>query len=295
VQNYLLLERAGRVTTLQNLQLLPAYANEREDVVWGMLSGIIGNARNLIDKAQDLEDRLNVFVRPLVAPLVKELGWKGAKNEPAQTQKMRTLAISLAATSEDPAVIKEGLRLFKGFDKPADLPADIRQTVYYVAVRHGTDSDFDKLLKLYKSLNNAEDKDDVASELIATRDKSKIEKLLKMITSKDVRLQDAPTWFAWLMRNRYSRDYTWQWLIDNWGWVEEKYGDDKSYDRFARYAAMALSYPDQLQAYKAFFEPKANIALDRTIKLGIEEIESRVAWRAKNEASVKKWLASQKI
>lgn len=295
VQNYLLLERAGRVTTLQNLQLLPAYANEREDAVWGMLAGIIGNARTLIDKDQELEARLNMFVRPLVAPLVKDLGWQGPDDESAQIKKLRMLAISLAAVAEEPNVIKEGLRLFKRFDKPADLSADIRQTVYYIAVRHGTAADFNKLLKLYKSLNNAEDKDDIASELTASRDQTKIDKLLNMISSQDVRLQDAPTWFAWLMRNRYARDKTWQWLIDNWGWVEEKYGDDKSYDRFARYTAMVFSYPDQLRAYRKFFEPKSNVALERTIKLGIEEIDSRVVWRSKNEASVKKWLAGQKF
>ena len=112
-----------------------------------------------------------------------------------------------------------------------------------------------------------------------------------MITTDDVRLQDAPTWFAWLMRNRYATELAWQWLVDDWQWIQENYGDDKSYDRFPRYAAMALSYPDQLQAYKKFFEPKSNVALERPIKLGIEEgIEGRVQWRARNEAAVKDWL-----
>lgn len=293
VQNYLLLERAGRISTLQNLQMLTAYSNERDDAVWGMLTGIIGNARVLIDKAQDLEDRLNALVRPLVAPLVKELGWQGDKIEPSQTQKLRTLIISLAAVAEDKAVIKEGLRLFKDFKQPSDLPSDVRLTAYFIAIRHGTDGDFEKLLKMYTSLSNAEDKDDIAAELTSTRDQKKIDLLLEMITSKDVRLQDAPTWFAWLMRNRYSRDMAWQWLADNWEWVEQKYGDDKSYDRFVRYSAMAFSYPQQLESFKAFFEPKSNIALSRAIKLGIEEIESRVAWRENNEQAVKKWLSDK--
>lgn len=293
VQNQLLLERAGLVATLQNIQLLNAYANERDETVWGMLAGIIGNARTLIDKAKDMEKRLNALVRPLAAPLVKELGWDGAKNEPSQTLKLRGLALGLAAGAEDKAVIKEGLRRFEQFNKPSDLAPDVRSVVYFIAVRHGKDAAFNQLLKLYQTLNNAEDKDDIAAELTATRDTTKIKQLLAMITSDYVRLQDAPTWFAWLMRNRYSADLAWQWLNDNWKWVEGKYGDDKSYDRFPRYAAMALSYPAQLKEYKAFFEPKTNIALARPIKLGIEEIASRVAWRDRNEAAVKQWLASQ--
>jgi len=290
VQSYLLLERADRVSTLQNIQLLPAYANERDEAVWGMLAGIIGNARNLIGKDESLENRLNGFIRPLAAPLVKELGWTAAKNEPAQRLKLRGLALSLAAAAEEPAVIKEGLKLFKNFSEPADLAPDIRSVVYFIGARHGSDADFNRLLKLHESLNNADEKDEVASELASARQPAKIKKLLTMITSPKVRLQDAPTWFAWLMRNRYGTDATWQWLQDNWAWVERNYGSDKSYDRFPRYAAMVFSKPEQLAQYKAFFEPKSNLALERAIKLGIEEIEGRIGWRQRNEQPVKDWL-----
>ena len=83
----------------------------------------------------------------------------------------------------------------------------------------------------------------------------------------------------------------WQWLKTNWDWVDDKFGDDKSYDRFSRYTVSAFSYPKQFADYKKFFEPRSNRALERPIKLGIEEMESRLAWREANESQVKKWLA----
>ncbi len=290
VQNYLLLERAGQVSTLQNVQLLPAYINERDEAVWSMLAGIIGNARNLIDKNEALEKKLNGFIRPLAAPLVKELGWVAAKNEPAQRLKLRGLALSLAAAAEEPAVIEEGLRLFKNFKEPADLAPDIRSVVYFIGVRYGTDSDFNRLLSLHSSLQNADEKDEVASELSSTRQATKIKQLLSMIAGPDVRLQDAPTWFAWLMRNRYATDAAWRWLQDSWDWVEKNYGSDKSYDRFPRYSAMVFSKSEQLAEYETFFGPKTNLALERAIQLGIEEIAGRISWRQRNEQSVKDWL-----
>jgi aminopeptidase N len=290
LQNYLLLERAGEVTTLDNIRMLPAYAGEKEETVWGMMAGIIGNARNLIDKDKALETKLNAFVRPIAAPLAHELGLKGSNSDTAQTQKLRTLLLSMAAVAEDEQVIKEGLSLFNLFKQPSDLAPDIRSVVYFIAVRYGTKADFERLVKLYKSLNSADEKDEVVSELTASREPANIKQLLDMVTSEDVRLQDAPTWFAWLIRNRYATDAAWQWLHDNWDWVQGNYGDDKSYDRFPRYAAGAFSYPTQLEAYKKFFEPKSNVALERPIKLGIEEIEGRVAWRQRNEQPVKDWL-----
>ena len=69
LQSNLLMERAGETSTLDNIKLLPAYKNETEDTVWGMLAGIIGNARALIYKDEVLESELNAFVRPIVAPL----------------------------------------------------------------------------------------------------------------------------------------------------------------------------------------------------------------------------------
>ncbi|MBX4191064.1 M1 family metallopeptidase, partial [Candidatus Saccharibacteria bacterium] len=291
IQSYLLLERAGRVSTLQNIQLLPAYASEREESVWGMMAGIVGNARTLIDKDKALEAKLHGFVRPIVKPLVDELGWQSKPNEPAQIQKLRALALSLAAATEDKAVIKDGLRLFKNFKKPADLAPDIRSVVYFIGVRHGTAADFEKLIKLHNSLTNADEKDEVASELTSTRKPDQIKQLLKMLKLK-VRPQDVSHWFAWLMRNRYSTDLTWEWLQQNWDWIQTKFASDKSYDAFPRYVAMVFSYQAQLKQYRAFFEPKTNIALSRSIKLGIEEIEARVAWRQRNEKVVKDWLTN---
>jgi len=290
VQNNLLLEKAGRVTTLQNLRLLPHYKNEREETVWGILAGIVGSAHVLIDRDEPLEKKMDAFVRPLVSPLVKDLGWQPLPDESDNSQKLRALALSMAAAAEDPAVIDNGLKLFNSFKNPTSLPPDIRQVVYYIAVRHGEDKAFNRLIKIYKEHANADEKEEIAAELTSTRKAARIKQLVEFITSADVRRQDTPTWFAWLMRNRYSRDTAWDWLKSHWDWVEENYGTDKSYDRFTRYSAMVFSYPKQLNDFKAFFEPKLNPALERAVKLGIEEIEGRIRWRQKNESAVKQWL-----
>jgi aminopeptidase N len=293
LQNQLLLERAGRVSTLQNIKLMPAYSNDRDENVWSMLSGIIGNARTLVNKNEDLVTKLNEFVRPLAAPLVKELGWDGAINEPGQTKKLRGLALILAAAAEDDAVIKEGLKRFKNFKKPSDLSSDIRSAVYFIGVRFGGVPDFEKLVGLHDSLTNADEIDEIAADLTSARKPQQVKQLLEMV-KKNVRAQDVPHWVAWLMRNRYSTDACWDWIQKNWDWIEEKFASDKSYDYFPRYVAMAFSYPDQLAQYRIFFEPKINVALERPIKLGIEEIEGRIAWRQTNEQPVKDWLLGLK-
>lgn len=81
----------------------------------------------------------------------------------------------------------------------------------------------------------------------------------------------------YLIRTRENRQIAWNWLKENWAWVEEKFGDDKSYDDFIRYAATALLTTDELNDFRQFFEPMMSVpALTRTIKLGITEIFARV-------------------
>ena len=81
----------------------------------------------------------------------------------------------------------------------------------------------------------------------------------------------------YLIRTRESRQIAWNWLKENWAWVEDTFGEDKSYDDFIRYAATALLTTDELNDFQQFFEPMMDIpALTRTIKLGITEISARV-------------------
>ena len=69
----------------------------------------------------------------------------------------------------------------------------------------------------------------------------------------------------------------WQWLQENWTWVSETFGGDKSYDEFVRYAAGALLTRQELEEYKSFFTPMlSQPSLTRVIEMGIREIAGRV-------------------
>ena len=66
-------------------------------------------------------------------------------------------------------------------------------------------------------------------------------------------------------------------MKENWGWIEQTFSGDKSYDDFPRYSAAGLATQEQLDSYIGFFTPKRDIpALTRVIDLGIKEIQARV-------------------
>ena len=101
-----------------------------------------------------------------------------------------------------------------------------------------------------------------------------------MDISKDasiVRVQDNFRWIVYLLRNKYGRTMTWQWIRDNWDWINKAFSGDKSYDDYPRYAATALSTKQQLDEYCDFFTPlMSDPSLTRVIKIGINEIKNRI-------------------
>ncbi len=294
IGGYSLMEMALLVTNAENLALLTAYKNETEESVWSTISRVIGDAKKLVIGQQSHEANLNGYTAFLVSGLIKRLGWDAKKGENTQTHRLRNLALSLGASSEMPEVLTEGKKRFTSFKKPADLAPDIRDVVYYIAARFGLKTDVDKLLATYKQLENADERNEIAVALTATRDKAQLSRLIAMLTTKDVRRQDTVMWFGWLLGNHYGRAAAWDWLVNNWVWVEKYFASDKTYVSFVKYAAAIFSKPQELENFQQFFTPKlSELSLERAIRLGIEEIESRVAWRKLNEASTKRWLAAR--
>ena len=84
---------------------------------------------------------------------------------------------------------------------------------------------------------------------------------------------------------------TWQWVRDNWDWIDKTFSGDKSYDEYPRYTAAILSTREQLDEYINFFGPmRSNIALSRVIEVGINEITNKIATIERDGEAVRKAL-----
>ncbi len=80
-------------------------------------------------------------------------------------------------------------------------------------------------------------------------------------------------------------------MVNEWDWIEKTYSNDKSYDYMPRYAAGSCNTAAQLEAYRNFFEPKLDqVVLKRNIEIGIEEIQNRVNWLARDSGSVEQFF-----
>ena len=278
LQDATILARAGFENSASLLPLALSLKTETNEKVFGMAAGALTELRKFVDDNDAARDSLKKISGEFARATFEELGWDEKDGESDDDRERRTTALSLMMYSEDKEVLNEAKTRFNN-NKLEDLPTEIRALIISANVRHfETPEMIENLFAAYKNTPSNDLQNDIAIGLTSTKNPKTAEKILANIKDSNViRPQDASRWFVYLIRTRESRQIAWNWLKENWAWVEDTFGDDKSYDDFIRYAATALLTTDELDDFRQFFEPMMNIpALTRTIKLGITEISARV-------------------
>lgn len=278
LQDATILARAGFENSASLLPLALSLKTETNEKVFGMAAGALTELRKFVDDNDAARDSLKKISGEFARATFEELGWDEKAGESDDDRERRTTALSLMMYSEDKEVLNEAKTRFDS-NKLEDLPTEIRALIISTNVRHfETPEMIDNLFVAYKNTPSNDLQNDIAIGLTSTKNPETAEKILANIKDSNIiRPQDASRWFVYLIRTRESRQIAWNWLKENWAWVEGTFGEDKSYDDFIRYAATALLTTDELNDFQQFFEPMMDIpALTRAIKLGITEISARV-------------------
>ena len=288
LQDATILARAGFENSASLLPLALSLKTETNEKVFGMAAGALTELRKFVDDNDAARDSLKKISGEFARATFEELDWDEKDGESDDDRERRTTALSLMMYSEDKEVLNEAKTRFDN-NKLEDLPTEIRALIISANVRHfETPEMIENLFAAYKNTPSNDLQNDIAIGLTSTKNPETAEKILANIKDSDIiRPQDASRWFVYLIRTRESRQIAWNWLKENWAWVEDTFGEDKSYDDFIRYAATALLTTNELNDFQQFFEPMENIpALARTIKLGITEISARAELIERDKADV---------
>ena len=288
LQDATILARAGFENSASLLPLALSLKTETNEKVFSMTAGALTELRKFVDDNDAARDSLKKISGEFARATFEELGWDEKYGESDDDRERRTTALSLMMYSEDKEVLNEAKTRFDN-NKLEDLPTELRALIISANVRHfETPEMTENLFTAYKNTPSNDLQNDIAIGLTSTKNPETAEKILANIKDSNIiRPQDASRWFVYLIRTRESRQIAWNWLKENWTWVEDTFGDDKSYDDFIRYVATALLTPNELDDFRQFFEPMENIpALARTIKLGITEISARVELIERDKADV---------
>jgi puromycin-sensitive aminopeptidase len=279
--------KAGYMSSVDAVKLLEFYVNEDSTVVWDIIAGGVGNIRTVMDDDKLRED-LKPFIRKLVAKQLERLGWQAQQNEPYFDSLLRPTILGMASVGEEPSVVLESRRLFDAMQNPEDIHPDLRGVVYGTIARTGDAKDFDRMLAMHNASSSSEERLTLTGAITGFKQAPLIERALAMISSDEVRLQDAAYWLAYSFGNRYARDMAWDWMTANWQWLDDNMGKDLSFHRMPNYAARSFSDPAFLPKFKAFFGPMEKLpSFERPIKQALETLEWQSAWRKRDLTAIK--------
>lgn len=274
----ILLARAGIISNHKLIPLLLAFKNEDNESTWGIIGSAIYELQKFVENDKKAELKLKEITRSLVDKQFKRLGWEVKLDESSKDTKLRAIIIGLVLYSQDKDAIDYSINQFN--TKPIeDLDPEIRGLILSAVVKNSDDEIFiDDLLNIYITTDSAELQQDLCNGITSTKNNKIACKLLDNLKDTSViRIQDTSRWFVYLIRNKHTRVQTWQWLRDNWDFIEKTFGGDKSYDEYPRYAASALKTRYQLEEYVDFFSPLIKVpSLSRIITVGTNEIKNYV-------------------
>ncbi len=282
--------KAGYSSVLDALKLLEYYQDEDNAAVWDIIASNIVEIRRVMDD-DGLRDAMKPFIRNLVAKQLKRLGWDEKKSDTYFDKLLRPIMLGLASGADEKSVVDEAIKRFNGARSLDSIHPDLRGVVLNTAARHGDAKTFDKLLKFHNESDSSEERTTLSAALTSFEQPALIKKSLALITSKHVRRQDVSYWAVYSFMNRHAKHTTWQWMQDNWKWLEKELGSDLSFYRMPVYAARNFSNPEFLAEYDKFFAHKKSPALDRSIKQGHELLEWQIDWKQRDLQNVLDFLA----
>lgn len=285
--------KAGYAPTVPAYELLFSYQGEDNAAVWDIIAIGLGELRRVMDD-NEVREHIKPFIRQLTKTQLKRLGYAEKKTDSHFDKLLRPTILALSASADEPSTTKWCLDTFHRITSPDEVHADLRSLVFNTAARHGDQKTFSKLLDFHKQSELSEDRTTLAAALTSFEDPALTAKSLALVTTNEVRRQDAMYWVAYSFMNRHAKRATWKWMKDNWKWLEKELGSDLSFYRTPIYAARSFSDEKFKQEYEKFFVPKISPALDRSIKQGLEMLEGQIAWKARDISAVKAYVKSAK-
>lgn len=287
----LALTKIGDLPLAKLIKMLSFYKNETSSPVWDNIALLLSDIRRVM--GNEVREAIKPLVRKLTASQLDKLGWCEINQESYFDKLLRPTVLALAAGADNLSVVKEAKQRFENAKSIDNLPSNLRSMILGTVSKNGAKAEFDKMLEWFRCNSSAEDKVTLSNCLTNFRRPSEYKRALKLIRSKDVKLQDVSYWITAALANPKARDDAWEWLKDNWQWLKQNTGNDIGFSRFPVYVARVYSDINFLTEYRQFFKSVHEASLNRSIKQGVETIKLQAAWRQRDEKRLLKWLEKQ--
>jgi aminopeptidase N len=233
------------------------------------------------------------WVRNLLNPLAKELGWKPAPGDSDDRKELRSDVIeTLGYSGRDPEVLAEaGKEARAALQNPDSVDSSMTGTVFHLAALNGDAAFYDEIVAAMPKAKSPEDFYRLGRTLTAFTDPKLIERTLETSLTPAVRTQDAPFVIAGTLRNPAGRTIGWDFVRSHWDQIDKLMIGFSAGTVIGATGNFCDAY--QREQVKTFFAEHPVPAAARTLKQTLERIDYCVDLKNSQSSQVASWLGQR--
>jgi aminopeptidase N/puromycin-sensitive aminopeptidase len=243
------------------------------------------------------EDRpeFAAVVRRQFGPVYAALG-NPVKGEPYDRQQLRGTLFEMLGAAQDPAVLAQAQQLTTrvfAVDNKKDktLDAALSDSAVLVSASNGDAALYDKLLAVSRNSGDPGEKTDALRTLGRFHDPALVQRTLDHLVSGEVRNQDTWIVLVALLRDRATRDQTWDYMQKNWDKVHAQLTVSSGAEVVR--ATGSFCTAQRRDEVVSFFATHKIEASERTLAKAVDSINDCIQLRSSQEPDFHMWLQAQ--
>ncbi|MGR3742404.1 M1 family metallopeptidase [Companilactobacillus sp. DQM5] len=280
LQDLRLLAESNQISYANVVGYLKHFSNSKSAIVNTGLYVLANNLKKFVDNDSDEERNLKKLFNKLSADIVNDLTAENRENDSLDDTLSRPVVVNAAMYGENIAVEKQLHDIFElNKDSLEKLPAATRMLIMKNEVQNfGNDSLYEKLFKEYQNTTSPSYKADLVRAITSAESKNFLQKVVgEFENSQIIKPQDLRAWFQGVLENGIGEQLAWDWIRNDWDWLEKTVGGDMEFATFITVISTVLNNRQRLNEFKKFFEPKLQTpGLTREIIMDTKVIETRV-------------------
>ncbi|PFH48473.1 hypothetical protein AMATHDRAFT_65385 [Amanita thiersii Skay4041] len=292
INDSMALSKAGLAKLGTTLSLIESLKNEKEYLVWSVMSISITGIISIWWEYPHIVEKLDAFRRTLFMRLVEQLGYEHKDRESADTTMLRTCAITQAALAGDQRVIQELRDRFTHYIKTGDdsvIPVDLQQIIFQMAVKHGGTDEYDAVRRLYEKPNTQTQRTSAIHAMGSTQDPTLMKRTFDLI-SQNTRVQEIMPFLKGLLENFRARHALLQFFMDEYNTIYKQCKDTFILPNVIQIPLSCFSTQKDYDRIKEYFKGKDTSKYDMALAQALDGIQARMALINKATEELEDWV-----
>jgi puromycin-sensitive aminopeptidase len=281
---------SGLMPFPEYLDLIRHFSQERDKNVWAVLLDSLSFLNRITTAGE--RPSLESFVRTLVTPAVRELGWAPGTGDNDLLRQLRgELLGALGKLGNDPATQKQAQARYGQYQAdPSTVDPNIVPALVAILAHIGDEGRYEEFSERARKAATPQEERRYLFSLAAFQPPALLARTLARTIDGEIRTQDAPFIVSAMMTSVHGREQAWDFVKAYWDHMDRLF--PKQGLRRMCGGIVGLATPELEQDVREFFASRKIDLGGKTLEQYLEQLRIAVAFRERVKDSLPQHLGS---